>query len=104
MSDVDVGSELDIDISGPGDELEPLEPEIQVYHAYRIDFEDTTSREYVAQDIIAAIFLAQFDKPDIVIVQVARIRKDALFRRIDPPREGTSDEVPLDSSSAEDTP
>jgi hypothetical protein len=100
MSDVDVGddgSELDIVISGPGDDsddLEPVEPEVQVYHAYRIDFEDTTSREYVAQDIIAAIFLAQFDKPDIVIVQVARIRKDALFRRSDP----------SNSSSAEDTP
>jgi len=72
--------EPDVLISGPDDGTDivtdPAGPITRICHAYRIDFEDCTSREYVAPNDIAAICLASLDKPDVERVQIARIRKN----------------------------
>jgi len=86
MSDTDEGEEdgLDIVISGPDDGdgtdtdtgTDTVEPIVRICNAYRIDFEDGTTSAYVAEDDIAAIFLAQRDKPGVARVQITRVRKN----------------------------
>jgi len=92
MSDIkDEETGHDIIIAGPEEDesgTDTIEPIVHICHVYRIDFEDGTSREYVAMNDIAAIYLAEHGKPGVVRLQISRVRKNISVVETDMAREG----------------
>ena len=81
MADNENGEiESDITITGPdeGGGTDTTECVVHVRHVYRIDFEDGTTKEYVASNDIAAIYLARHDKPGAERLQISRVRKNVI--------------------------